>query len=112
MLARHYPRKHVRSRLQSAAISINHGAHWCESFEREGLMNPADAAVLESAARVGNLAWALDEMADRRLRRFTYGLQLLYNWLFPIVVVVFGFFVMLIAVAMFLPLIALTQALT
>jgi type II secretory pathway component PulF len=60
---------------------------------------------------VGNLSWALHEMADSTRRRLGYRVQAIAQFLFPPIVICMGLIVMFIVVALFLPLIALIQRL-
>ena len=75
-------------------------------------LHEADAMVLEAAERTGNLAWALDEMADSSLRRWVYRLRLATNVLFPLMVVVMGVTVAFLVVSLFMPLVALIQGMS
>ena len=68
--------------------------------------------MLRSAAEVGNLAWALLELAETAERRLATRFQLMVQTLFPIVVVMLGMLVFIMAVAYFLPLVALITELT
>ena len=72
---------------------------------------PAGVGQLQAAQRVGNLPWALHEMADSGRRRFIYRVQAVVQAAFPPVVILFGLIVMFIAVAVFLPLVTLIQRL-
>ena len=58
LLAQVYPRSGIRTRLQAAGYRLQSGAHWCDSLRTENLIRPVDQAVLKSAERAGNLAWA------------------------------------------------------
>jgi len=111
-LARTYPKKPIRRRLSRALADISAGVDWCESLRAQGLMKQADLAILQAAQRVGNLPWALREMADSNRRRLTYRLYALVQILYPPVIVIFGLVVMLFVAGMFLPLITLIQRLT
>jgi type II secretory pathway component PulF len=91
---------------------MRQGEDWCESLRRVRLIANADAAVLKAAQRVGNLAWALDEMADSSLRRWAYRLRAVLNVVFPLLLLAIGIFVMLIVIGLFLPLIKLIEGLT
>ena len=73
------------------------------------MIRRADLAVLQAAQRVGNLPWAMQEMADSARRRFIYRLQAIVQAVFPAVVICFGLMVMFIVVALFLPLVTLIQ---
>ena len=111
-LAQSYPKKNIRRRLQLATDDIKRGRDWCESLLWQGLIRRPEAAILQSAQRVGNLAWALREMAESVRRRLIYRLQAIAQVLFPPIVVLMGLVVMFIVVALFLPLISLIQNLS
>ena len=106
-LALSYPKAFIRSRLRKVIIDLFNGVNWCDSLLRRGLIGKPDAAVLNSAQRVGNLPWALREMADSNRRRMTYRLQSVLQVLYPMVIAGFGIVVMLVVIAYFMPLIAL-----
>ena len=104
VLARIYPKSYVRLRLYNAAKRIDQGAHWCDSLQASGLLPSAEAGVLKSAERVGNLVWAMNEMADRLTRKFTTRMTGLMSVGFPIVLLGFASVVLLVAVGMIFPL--------
>jgi type II secretory pathway component PulF len=112
MLSRQYPRPSVGKRLAQASAHIDNGVHWCDALRMVSLFNQADVAVLKAAERVGNLAWALDEMADSALRRFAYRLRAAMAIAFPLVILAFGLIVFVIVTGLFLPLIEMIQALS
>ena len=111
-LASCYPKLWVRERLEVVLENIAQGTSWEECLRSHGLIRRTDAAVLESAQRAGNLAWALREMADRGERKLAYLLQIFTQVLFPFVVLCVGGVVFLFAAAYFLPLIKLISELT
>ena len=106
-LAEWYPVTFDRHRLESAEEKIRDGADWCETLLSLGLIRWADAEVLQAAQRVGNLRWAMEEMAASSVRRLSYRLQAVTSILFPIVLLAVGFLVMLFVVGMFWPLVTL-----
>ncbi len=112
MLSRQYPRPSVAQRLARASAHIDNGIHWCDALRSVALIREADVAVLRSAEQVGNLPWALEEMADSALRRFAYWLKAAMAIAFPLVVLAMGFVVMFIVVGLFLPLIEMIQGLS
>ena len=65
--------------------------------------------MLASAEAVGNLAWALAELAETAERRLAIRFQLVIQTLFPLVVVILGMVVFILATAYFLPLVDLIQ---
>ena len=111
-LADSYPHEWIRRRLYRAAHDVYAGEDWSGSLFRHGLLGRADLAVLQAAGRVGNLPWAMKEMAQSSRRRVVYRLQALVQMLFPVVILGLAAFVMFYVVAMFLPLISLIQRLT
>jgi type II secretory pathway component PulF len=76
------------------------------------VIRPADADVLTSAAQVGNLDWALLELAETAERRLAIRVQMLTQTLFPLVVLVLGMAVFIMGMAYFVPLVALITELT
>ena len=104
VLARQYPKTHIRLRLCDVAARIDRGAHWCESLEASGLLPSAEAGVLRSAERVGNLVWAMNEMADRLTRKFATRLTAVLSVAFPVVLLLFAGVVFLVGVGLIFPL--------
>jgi type II secretory pathway component PulF len=91
---------------------VSQGADWIESLRYHRAIRSSDADVLRSAAEVGNLPWALLELAEAAERRLATRFQFMIQTLFPIVVVALGMTVFIMAVAYFLPLVALITELT
>lgn len=110
-LAEHYPEASVRRKLYRVEHEINQGADWSESLCQSGLIKQCDQAVLQAAQRVGNLPWAMREMADSNRRRLAYRLNALVQLAYPPVILCLGLCVMFIVVAMFSPLITLVMRL-
>jgi type II secretory pathway component PulF len=108
-LAHYYPKERIRRRLSRAAAESMLGTDWCESLQKHGLIGRPELAILQAAQRVGNLPWALREMADSLRRRLAYRVQAATKVLFPPVVILMGLVVWLIVVGLFLPLIALIR---
>ena len=108
-LAWTYPKRGVRWRLWRAAALVERGADWCESLFAYGLIRRADLAILQAAQRVGNLPWAMQEMADSNRRRLAYRLMALVQVLVPPAIILLALIEMFIVLALFLPLITLIQ---
>ena len=107
LLGQFYPKSWVRRRLWWASDAINDGMAWAEALRRSGVIRRSDAAVLESAERAGNLAWALRVMADGNERRLGYRLQTVSQLLFPIIVIFVGMLVGVLCAGFFMPLVQL-----
>jgi type II secretory pathway component PulF len=110
-LAQSYPRPDICRRLRRAMGDIQAGADWAESLRRCDLIRQPELAILQAAQRVGNLPWALHEMADSARRRLAYRVQAMVQFVFPAMVLCLGIIVMFIVVSMFIPLLVLIQRL-
>jgi type IV pilus assembly protein PilC len=108
-LADSYPKRHIRKRLHFAEGLIGQGANWCDSLQAAGMLRPVETAVLKSAERVDNLPWALREMADRQVRRFTSRLTAVLTLVYPVALVIIASVVLLAALVIFLPMIDLIE---
>jgi protein transport protein HofC len=97
----------VRRKLIQADKAARQGGDWIGILEHRGLIRPADAEVLSSASEVGNLSWAMRELAETGERRLAYRFQAVVQSLFPLVVIAIGVVVALIAFSFFAPLISL-----
>jgi len=112
LLAGYFPQAGLRRHLERAAWRIEDGEHWCESLRQVGLVRRSEAALFQAAERAGNLAWALEEMADSSVRRAAYRLRAWLNVLFPATVLAFGGCVFFIALGLMMPLFKMIQWLT
>ena len=83
LLAAYAPFPLSRARLYGAIRQLVDGAHWCDALQHARLVTRAQATVFKSAERAGNLAWALEEMADSSVRRVALRAQAALNVLFP-----------------------------
>ncbi|HEX5446219.1 MAG TPA: type II secretion system F family protein [Pirellulales bacterium] len=111
-LAEHYPSTPIRQRLLRVVSDVTLGYRWQDALHQYGLIRAAETAFLSSAERVGNLPWALRELADAIERRTATRLAGWLQLLAPAMVLVAGAVVMFIMVALFLPLISLIEKLT
>jgi type II secretory pathway component PulF len=111
MIADQYPITIVGRRLGRVMLLAAGGVDWTQAMRAYGLIGQADAAVLKAAERAGNLAWALEEMADRALRREIYRVQVLLQVLFPLALLAVAALVFLFVVGLFLPLVTLIESL-
>jgi type II secretory pathway component PulF len=109
-LACHWPRNSVRVRLARVLADVQMGDDWRRSMRQHGLLSGADAALLESAARLGNLSWALRETAAGSERKIAYRLMAGLQVAIPALVLVFGGIVMTFVVGLFWPLCDLIES--
>jgi type II secretory pathway component PulF len=107
-----YPIRNIGNRLEFAANQVAAGMDWLASLRQANLISRTDAALLAAAVRVGNLDWALEEIAESAMRRQIYWLQSILQVLFPITLLCMGGVVCFFVVGLFLPLISLIQGLS
>ena len=112
MIGEEYPIRIVGRRLLVAAEKTAAGMDWLAALLAENLISRTDAALLASASRVGNLDWALEEIAESAMRRQVYWLQSTLSVLFPLTLIALGSVVCFFVVGLFLPLISLIQGLS
>jgi general secretion pathway protein F len=112
LIADNYPLSIIGQRVRSVAHDAEQGMPWSPSLRRTDLISSADAAVLAAAERVGNLPWALEEMADSAIRRQAYRVQAAVHVLYPLLLLALGFVVFFIVAGLFVPIVALIQGLT
>ncbi len=108
-LARSFPAANVRIRLWRVVRELEEGADWAESLRRHNLIRGPEMAVIGAAQRVGNLPWALRELADSNRRRWGYRALVWIQILFPVVILCIGLLVAFYVVGYFLPLVTLIQ---
>jgi type II secretory pathway component PulF len=108
-LARSYPKRFIRRRLKWVLADLEAGMDWCDSMVLRGLMGRADRAVLHAATQVGNLPWAMTEMADSNRRRMAYRCQMWIQVTFALVILAMGIGVLVFCVSFFLPLVSLIR---
>jgi len=111
-LADSYPKRSVREKLQHAQSDVEQGQPWFASLQRHGLISAADAGLLAAAERLGNLPWALHEIADSNERRLSYQLTAAVQLMMPIAVVAVGTVVGAFMITYFLPLTELITSLS
>jgi type II secretory pathway component PulF len=106
-LALRYPTAWVRRRVAAAEADVTRGVDWREALHRHGLIRPSELEALRTAQAVGNLPWAMNDLADAALRRANLRRTMLAQALWPLIVGTLGVVVLVLAVAFFLPLIEL-----
>ena len=111
-LAARHPSIRIRRRLASAADDVRRGIDWREALSRRGLIRPAELDVLVAAGTMGNLAWAMTDLADAIDRRASLRRTLITQALWPAAIGAIGLLVMFLAIAFFLPLIKLIGSLS
>jgi general secretion pathway protein F len=112
LLAHQYPKASIAKRLTRSATAIQQGLPWTAALLEVGLIKYSEAAVLQAAERTGNLAWALEEMADSALRRSVLRIRALLGLLLPVFVILVGLLVGILVIGLFMPLVSMIQGLS
>ncbi|HTN75366.1 MAG TPA: type II secretion system F family protein [Pirellulaceae bacterium] len=103
-LAEAFPTNVMRRRLKRVLAAGERGIDTFTALRRARLITRYEQAVLSAAQRVGNLSWALDEMADSALVRLTNRLRRASNAILVLMFVCLSLLVFLFAVGMIAPL--------
>lgn len=111
-MAARYPAGWVRRRLARAERNALHGMDWREALRRERLINSTDHEVLATSAAVGNLPWAMNDLADAIDRRQRLKIAMLSQAFWPIVIMAVAALVLFLAVGFFTPLVTLIARLS
>jgi type II secretory pathway component PulF len=102
----------ARRNLEAVRWRVAQGEPLAESLCRGRVLPWAMVPLLRTAERVGNLPWALTQIADLLAERAARRVQRLGLVLFPVPVVGMGILVGVIVVGVFMPLITLIDGLT
>ena len=111
LISGYLTRPGLRRKLEWAAKRIDQGADWTECLGKAGLIRRPEVAVFRSAQRTGNLAWALEEMAQSSARRSAYRLHAMINLAFPAALIAFGGSVLFLMFGILAPLFHMIQVL-
>lgn len=109
--ARNFPNQSLRRKLQRVRDDAQQGADVWQSMRGRGLLSAQEAAMIESAVRVGNLPWMLRETASGIERKVAYRLQIAGQFAMPATALACGAVMFAIIVGFFSPLVALTEKL-
>ena len=99
-----YPTTYVRERLIIVADEVKSGGEWIDALRSQNLISKSVAGVLRAAERVGNLPWALREMAGSLLRNLTFRIKSVMQLVGVAVILLVSLPVGLFAIAFFAPL--------
>lgn len=111
-LVAHHPSAAIRTALREVQGETEAGNDLWVSLAVRGLIRRADASVLVAAERVGNLPWALRNVAEHTERRAEYRKRLTYELLQPAAIVLIGLLIGYIVIALFMPLMKLVADLS
>lgn len=110
-IVEHHPDAWIKRRLARVDETLQEGGDCWISLHEAGLLRRSEAAVLLSSEHAGNLAWALDAVAESVERRSEYRLRVLLEGAQPFLMLAVGFVVAYLAAAFFLPLLKLINEL-
>jgi type II secretory pathway component PulF len=106
-LVTHHPHNSIRRRLAFVESDVLAGGDVWDSLAKYKLVRRAEAAILASAQRAGNLPWALRNTADNIERKIRHRFLVIVEFFSPAAMLALGCIVGLIVLAIFMPLIKL-----
>ena len=107
-----HDRPSVAKLLARVAIDVQAGDDCFAMLRQQRLITEADEQFLSSAQRVGNLAWALNELAEIRERRLSHRCRFFLEAFRPVPVLIAGALVFFLVVAFFMPIVKLVNDLS
>jgi len=105
----HHAHRGIRKRMRRLRERIAHGYNSFEPLADSGLLSRQEAEALTCAERAGNLAWALDSLAENIERRQRSLLESFIETVQPTFIAIVGLLVCGICVGIFYPIIHIIQ---
>jgi type II secretory pathway component PulF len=102
----------LRKRLSQIHSDVANGISCWQSCSVNGLLRRNEAALLESAERVGNLPWALTRLADHVERGILHRLHLIAESVEPLFILLMALILGAFIVGMFMPIVKLINDLS
>lgn len=110
-MARYHFDPALRHQLLFIRNEMEQGADVWQSMAKLGLLSPPEVHVLETAERVGNRSWVLNQLALLKKRRTTRRLAHWSEFAMPTVTILIGAFVLFQAVGVFSSLVHIVYSL-
>lgn len=107
-----YPVRSLRNRLSDAYADANAGQTLPAALAGNRLLSDSEQGLIETAERVGNVPWALRQIAMRRESQLATRMNVLVRIAYPVIVLSIALFVAFIVIALFVPLVKLVEALS
>ncbi|MBX9788728.1 MAG: type II secretion system F family protein [Pirellulales bacterium] len=109
LLANEHPSLWMRRRLAKAARLADAGEPLSVALRSARLLNRTNAALVRAAEQAGNLGWGLRTVAVGSERRLAYRWNAIAQVGLPIATILVGAYVFMIALAQFIPLVAIIE---
>jgi type IV pilus assembly protein PilC len=107
-----YPSNIIRKQVARAASDVGAGLDWREALRRARIISFGEQRLLTTAETVGNLPWALREIASQREKRIVYWFANRLQVFYPLIILALGLFVGFYALSLFIPIVKLINGLS
>jgi type IV pilus assembly protein PilC len=107
-----YPSSIIRNQVARAANDVQTGLDWREALHRARIISSGEERLLLTAEAVGNLPWALREIATQREKRIVYWFANRLQVFYPLIILSLGLFVGFYAISLFIPIVKLINGLS
>lgn len=107
-----YPVRALRNRLSAAYVAAEGGQSLPNVLQANRLLSTNELGLIETAERVGNVPWALRQLAFRRESLLATRMNVVIRIAYPFVVLSIAFLVAFIVVSLFIPLVKLVEGLS
>jgi type II secretory pathway component PulF len=109
-LAKTHPDRRLRRRIAAARAGVERGDPWRDRLQRAGILTATDGMLMDAAAKLNNVPWALRAAADASQRRLFASQRVWARFTSIATTLVLGGLVLGYALLYFQPLVALIQA--
>jgi type II secretory pathway component PulF len=92
-IANVYPAEPARKQLVKVAKDVRAGTSWEDALRTSRIVNQSEQSLLKTAEKVGNLPWALREIARRREKLIVYWLSNRLQVIYPFIILLLGLLV-------------------
>jgi type II secretory pathway component PulF len=107
-----HPVRSIRERLSASYQDVASGQAWPDVLMHNRLLSPNEKGLVETAQAVGNIPWALRQIAQRRESQLAARLTFVGHVTHPLLILVISGFVGLMCIALFLPLVKLIEGIS
>lgn len=111
-IANSYHRPTIAESIAEVYVDTESGGDCWKSLLNRGFLSRRDLALIQAAQRVGNLPWALREIADVREKRYVFRVDTLVQLFRPVPIIAVGLLVAWVCIAMFMPVVKLVNDLS
>ena len=110
-LAVTYPSRFAQDQLNNCYLAVESGMTWTDALSKYKVLKSDEQALVHTAEQVGNVPWALRQIAHRRELASAMWLNFISKIFSPLMILFFAGIIAFIVISLFVPLVKLVNAL-